>query len=101
MSKLSNDPTRKKFIKRDGYAIWECKDFKTFYMTIRKQALPLDEKKNRDPNKYILYMSSAEILRFLTEIFDDIETPELAMQKGYERANFLYSERLKSKPNKL
>ena len=94
MSKLSNDPTRKKFIKRDGYEVWECKDFKTFYMTIRKQALPLDEKKNRDPNKYSLYMSS-------TEIFDDIETPELAMQKGYERANFLYSERLKSKPNKL
>lgn len=94
MSKLSNDPTRKKFIKRDGYEVWECKDFKTFYMTIRKQALPLDENKNRDPNKYILYMSS-------TEIFDDIETPELAMQKGYERANFLYSERLKSKPNKL
>lgn len=46
--KLSNDPTRKKFIKRDGYEVWECKDFKTFYMTIRKQALPLDEKKNRD-----------------------------------------------------
>lgn len=94
MSKLSNDLSRKKFIKIDKCEVWECKDYKTFYMTIRKQSLPFDEKKNRDPNKYILYMSS-------TEIFDDIETPELAMEKGYERANFLYSERLKSKPNKL
>ena len=94
MSKLSNDPTRKKFIKTDGCEVWECKDYKTFYMTIRKQDLPLDEKKNRDPNKYILYMSSSEI-------FDDIETPELAMQKGYERAEELYKMRLKSKPGKL
>jgi hypothetical protein len=77
-----------------GMKFGNVRTYKTFYMTIRKQTLPLDEEKNRDPNKYILFMSS-------TEIFDDIETPELAMQKGYERANFLYSERLKSKPNKL
>lgn len=94
MSKLSNDPTRRKFIKKGEYEVWVCKDFKTFYMTIRKQNHCIDRKYNRDENKYVLCMSS-------TDIFDDIETPELAMQKGYERANFLYSERLKSKPNKL
>tara|TARA_E500000318_G_C3540236_1_gene204318 strand:+ start:690 stop:971 length:282 start_codon:yes stop_codon:yes gene_type:complete len=92
--KLSKDPSRKKFIKREGYHLWECKDYKTFYMTIRKQALPLDLEKNRDPNKFTLYMSSSEI-------FSDIDTAEKAMKKGYKRADELFEMRLNSKPNEL
>lgn len=92
--KLSQDPSRKKFIKRDGYQVWECKDYKTFYMTIRKQSLPTDQVNNRDPNKFTLYMSSSEI-------FSDIDTAEEAIKKGYKRADELFEMRLKSKPNKL
>lgn len=94
MSKLDRDPNRKIFVKKDGLDLWECWDYKTFYMNIRKQDQLLDEKKGRDKNKFVLCMSS-------TDIFDDIDTPELAMQKGYERAKELYNLRLKSKPYML
>jgi hypothetical protein len=94
MSKFSENPNRKLFIKKPDFMCWECLDYKTFYMTIRKQDQHIDRKSNRDENKYRLFMSS-------NDTFDDIETPELAMQVGYKRANFLYKERLNSKPNML
>lgn len=91
MSKLDRDPNRKIFVKKDDLDLWECWDYKTFYMNIRKQDQLLDEKKGRDKNKFVLFMSS-------TDVYDDIDTPELAMQKGYERAKELFNLRLKSKP---
>ena len=94
MSKFSEDPNRKLFVKKPDFMCWECLDYKTFYMTIRKQDQHIDRKSSRDVNKYRLYMSS-------NDAYDDIETPELAMQAGYERANFLYKERLNSSPFKL
>lgn len=94
MSKFSENPNRKLFIKKPDFMCWECLDYKTFYMTIRKQDQHIDRKSNRDENKYRLFMSSNDTV-------DDIETPELAMQVGYERANFLYKERLNSSPYKL
>ena len=94
MSRLAADPNRKIFVKDDDFETWVCRDYKTFYMTIRKQDLEYDIEKNRDPSKYVLQMSSSEI-------YDNIDTPELAMQKGYSRAEELYKLRLKSKPIKL
>ncbi len=94
MSKLSEDPKRKKFIKQGEYEAWKCLDYKTFYMTIRLQSAEIDRKNNLDPNKFTLYMSSSEI-------FSDIDTAEEAMKKGYKRADELYEMRLKCKPNKL
>ena len=94
MSKLSADPKRKKFIKQGEYEVWKCLDYKTFYMTIRLQSTEMDKKNNRDPKKFTLYISSSEI-------FDNIDTAEEAMKKGYKRADELFEMRLKSKPNKL
>lgn len=94
MSRLSQDPNRKIFVKKENFEVWECKDYKTFFMTIRKQSQVHDMKLGRDENKYVLHMSS-------TEIFDNIDTLELAMQKGYERAKELFNLRLKSKPGIL
>lgn len=94
MSKLSQDPKRKKFIKQGEYEVWKCLDYKTFYMTVRLQSAEIDRKNNLDPNKFTLYMSSSEI-------FSDIDTAEEAIKKGYKRADELYEMRLKCKPNKL
>ncbi len=94
MPKLSQDPKRKKFIKQGEYEVWKCLDYKTFYMTIRLQSTEMDKKNNRDPNKFILYMSSSEI-------FSDIDTVQEAITKGYKRADELFEMRLKSRPNKL
>jgi len=91
MSRLAQDPNRKIFVKKDNLEAWECWDYKTFYMNIRKQNQAHDIKLGRDENKYVLYMSSSET-------FDNIDTPELAMQKGYGRAKELYNLRLISKP---
>jgi hypothetical protein len=63
-------------------------------MTVRLQSTEMDKKNNRDPKKFTLYMSSSEI-------FDNIDTAEEAMKKGYKRADELYEMRLKSRPNKL
>lgn len=92
MSRLAADPNRKLFIQKEKLPLWECWDYKTFYMTVRKQNTELDKRHRRDEDKYILYMSSSET-------FDNIDTPENAMKMGYERANKLYNRRLKSKPN--
>ena len=69
MSKFSEDPNRKLFIKKPDFMCWECLDYKTFYMTIRKQDQHIDRKHNRDENRYRLFMSSNDTV-------DDIETPE-------------------------
>ncbi len=94
MSKLTNDPNRKKFIKSDEYNTWKCLDYRTFYMTIRKTDLETDIKKGRKPDEYILVTS-------VPEYFDGFKTPEEAMKKGFKRSDELYEMRLKSKPNKL
>lgn len=94
MSRLAKDPSRKRFIQKGDFQCWQCWDYKTFYMTIRLQSTDYDRKANRHPNKYILSMSSSET-------FEDIDTLEEAMEKGYKRAEELYKMRLKSKPNKL
>ncbi len=91
MSRLAKDPKRKVFVKSEGYETWQCWDYKTFYMTVRRQDMETDKKYKRDKNKYLLYMSS-------TEIFENIDTPELAMKKGYERADEIFDIRLKSSP---
>jgi len=94
MSKFSEDPNRKLFVKKPDFMCWECWDYKTFYMTIRKQDQLVDRKYNRDENKYYLYIRA-------DYTFDNIETPEIAMKLGYEKANLLYKEGLNSNPYKL
>jgi hypothetical protein len=91
MSKLSSDPTRKKFIKLGEFNVWECKDYKTFYMTIRKQETVMDASVGRDPNKYCLATSASEI-------FDEIDSVEEAMKLGYKRSDELWDMRLDSTP---
>ena len=91
MRGFKNDPNRKKFIKVEGYNCWECKDYRTFYMTIRKTDLETDIKKGRNPNEYILVTS-------VPEYFDGFKTPEDAMKKGYKRSDELFEMRLKSRP---
>ena len=91
MSKFSDNPDRKIFIKQENFENWVCKDYKTFYMTIRKQVHSYDNKCNRDETKYILYMSSSEVM-------ENIETPEEAMQMGYARAGVLFNDRINSSP---
>lgn len=94
MSKFSSNPDRKRFIKVEEFDNWKCMDYKTFYMTIRIQNHISDELAGRDPSKYALSMSS-------TDIFYDIDTVELAIKKGYDRADFLYEMRMECKPNKF
>ena len=41
---ISDDPSRKIFVPTEGpNDNWECKDYKTFYMTIRQTNLPDDK----------------------------------------------------------
>jgi len=94
MSKLSQDPKRKKFIKQGEYEVWKCLDYKTFYMTIRKTNLKTDIAKGYNPDEYILVTS-------VPEYFHGFKTFEEAEKKGYKRAAELYEMRLKSRPNKL
>ncbi len=91
MRGFKNDPNRKKFIKKDGYYCWECKDYRTFYMTIRKTDLETDIKKGRNPKEYMLTTS-------VPEYFEGFKTPEDAMKKGYKRSDELFEMRLKSRP---
>ena len=91
MRGFKNDPNRKKFIKKDGYNCWECKDYRTFYMTIRKTDLETDNKKGRNPEEYMLVTS-------VPEYFEGFKTPEDAMKKGYKRSDELFEMRLKSRP---
>ena len=91
MRGFKNDPNRKKFIKVEGYNCWECKDYRTFYMTIRKTDLETDIKKGRNPKEYMLTTS-------VPEYFEGFKTPEDAMKKGYKRSDELFEMRLKSRP---
>ena len=91
MRGFKNDPNRKKFIKVEGYNCWECKDYRTFYMTIRKTDLETDIKKGRNPEEYMLVTS-------VPEYFEGFKTPEDAMKKGYKRSDELFEMRLKSRP---
>ena len=91
MRGFKNDPNRKKFIKKDGYYCWECKDYRTFYMTIRKTDLETDIKKGRNPGEYMLVTS-------VPEYFEGFKTPEDAMKKGFKRSDELFKMRLKSRP---
>ena len=91
MRGFKNDPKRKKFIKVEGYNCWECKDYRTFYMTIRKTDLETDIKKGRNPEEYILTTS-------VPEYFEGFKTPEEAMKIGFKRSDELFQMRLKSRP---
>ena len=91
MRGFKNDPNRKKFIKVDGYNCWECKDYRTFYMTIRKTDLETDIKKGRNPEEFMLVTS-------VPEYFEGFKTPEDAMKKGFKRSDELFEMRLKSRP---
>ena len=91
MPKLSQDPSRKKFIKQGEYNCWVCKDYRTFYMTVRKTDQLLDEKEGRNSNEYMVVTS-------VPEFFDGYKTPEEAMKKGFKRSDELFEMRLKSKP---
>ena len=53
MSKFSDNPDRKRFIKVEGFDNWQCMDYKTFYMNVRRQDQHIDECHKRDKNKYI------------------------------------------------
>ena len=91
MRGFKNDPNRKKFIKVEGYNCWQCKDYRTFYMTIRKTDLETDIKKGRNPEEYMLVTS-------VPEYFEGFKTPEDAMKKGFKRSDELFEMRLKSRP---
>ncbi len=91
MSKFSDNPDRKRFIKVEGFDNWQCMDYKTFYMNVRRQDQHIDECHKRDKNKYILYIScGTEKINF--------NTPELAFKAGYKIADELYQRRLSCKP---
>tara|TARA_R100000353_G_scaffold121938_2_gene86712 strand:- start:494 stop:781 length:288 start_codon:yes stop_codon:yes gene_type:complete len=66
---------------------WTCKDYYTFYMTIRRTDLDYDIKQGRNPNEYMLQTSAAEY-------FYGFKTPQEAMDKGYSRAKELYNMRI-------
>ena len=79
------DPSRKVFVHK-GNDCWECKDYKTFYMTIRPTNLPDDERKGRDPNHYCIAISSGDII-------DGIKSLPEAFTKGYTAADEIYEGR--------
>ena len=66
---------------------WTCKDYYTFYMTIRRTDLDYDIKQGRNPDEYMLQTSAAEY-------FYGFKTPQEAMDKGYSRAKELYNMRI-------
>ncbi len=66
---------------------WTCKDYYTFYMTVRRTDLDYDIKQGRNPNEYMLQTSAAEY-------FYGFKTPQEAMDKRYSRAKELYNMRI-------
>tara|TARA_R110002049_G_scaffold88090_3_gene222685 strand:- start:714 stop:986 length:273 start_codon:yes stop_codon:yes gene_type:complete len=79
------EPERQAFIHK-GNDCWECKDYKTLYMTIRPSNMETDRKKGRDPNHYILAISSGEQI-------DGLSGLPTAFAKGYSYADNLYRSR--------
>lgn len=90
MSKFSDNPDRKRFIKAEDFDNWQCMDYKTFYMNVRLQDQHIDEKSGRDKDKYILSLSCGTV-----EV--NFKTPELAFKEGYRIADELYKNRLACK----
>ena len=82
---ISKDLSRKVFTHR-GNDCWECKDYKTFYMTIRPYNLETDKRKGRDPKHYTLFTNFGPIVHNLKSIIE-------AFNKGYELADKEYEAR--------
>jgi hypothetical protein len=82
-----NEPSRQAFI-HVGNDCWECKDYKTIYMTIRPTKLEMDIRKGRDPNHYVLCASTGES-------FEGLEGLPQAFAKGYNYADKVYNSRFK------
>lgn len=82
---ISKDPSRKAFI-HVGHDCWECKDYKTFYMTIRPMNSESEKRKNKNPNHYSLAISSGDIVQ-------DIKSLPEAFAKGYDLADKIYENR--------
>lgn len=84
---ISDDPSRKIFVPTEGpNDNWECKDYKTFYMTIRQTNLPDDKAKGRDPNHYCLFISSGDIFYGIKDLLN-------AFKMGYDTADKTYESR--------
>ncbi len=81
------DKARRTIFEYAGNDCFVCKDYYTFYMTIRRTNLPTDIKVGRNPDEYMLSTSAAEF-------FYGFKTPELAMEKGYARSKELFNTRL-------
>tara|TARA_A100001515_G_scaffold134121_1_gene123862 strand:- start:32 stop:325 length:294 start_codon:yes stop_codon:yes gene_type:complete len=81
------DKARRTVFEYVGNDCFVCKDYYTFYMTIRRTNLPMDVKVGRSPDEYMLSTS-------VPEYFYGFKTPEEAMEKGYSRAKELYNMRL-------
>lgn len=82
---MMKEPARQAFIHK-GNDCWECKDYKTFYMTIRPSNSETDLRKGRDPNHYILSTSGGDII-------DGIDGLPAAFAKGYSYADKVYKSR--------
>ena len=82
---ISKDPTRQAF-KHVGNDCWECKDYKTFYMTIRPTNSVVDKSQGRDPNHYVLSISTGDKI-------DGLEGLPLAFAAGYDYADNIYKQR--------
>ena len=76
---ISKDPTRQAF-QHLGNDCWECKDYKTFYMTIRPTNTETDKSQGRDPNHYVLSVSSGDNI-------DGLNGLPLAFAAGYDYAD--------------
>jgi len=82
---ISKDPTRQAF-KLVGNDCWECKDYKTFYMTIRPTNSETDIRRGRDPNHYVLSISSGDNI-------DGLKGLPQAFAAGYNYADKVYEQR--------
>ena len=58
---ISKDLSRQVFV-HESNDCWLCRDYKTFYMTIRPTNLEIDKNKGRDPNHYVLSISNGVII---------------------------------------
>lgn len=79
------DPSRVTFVHR-GNDCWECKDYKTFYMTIRPTNSETDIRKGKDPNHYSLAISTGDTI-------DGIDSLPKAFAAGYDYADKIYESR--------
>jgi hypothetical protein len=82
---ISKDPTRQAF-QHVGNDCWECKDYRTFYMSIRPTNSETDIRRGRNPDHYVLMSSSGDII-------DGIESLPKAFTVGYNLADDTYESR--------